>query len=921
MSKKRIVTALAAASVALSGAAAADVSIRPGFRISCDASFQTPPRGETTILSKHREYLLRYDRTEGEKTGVFAFWVWLDGGWGPPRAAVAANVETGRVYRLDGRWDGRTIALAVDGQEGVAQPRRGRCAANPASRLVRGTPSIVDVTNVVIRNVKQVVMEFGTFRTRELMPRVGRAATLRGVLCNIGEAVGPCTVTATARGGATVAPAAVTLSALAAADETPLEWTVDAGTNGFAHLDFAVRRTDAAADATPLCRASKRVVFMPEREPALTAKDWTPPIRETRAFHVDADAGDDAGDGLTPQTAWRTFRNLKGRVLGPGERLLLKRGCVFRDELEVAAAGAADNWAEIGTYGEGGRPQIRRTRHLGERCVFVPRASYLAVRDLIVCNAGSGISVVGGAPARGHVLVERCLAHHIEGKYRANAHGIPEWQDVRTANCAAGLAVLNAHDVVLRDCEAYQCTSGFYVNGTDTFVNRVFCHDNYAPNTSPHPYDVASRSWLTDSVFDASGFQASAGTMGLMLAHNNGLVIRGCHFLNQPDTGSPDQGGVDFEAWEENCLIDRCTFRNNAGAAIEILGLHRPQARNVEIRGCRFDRNNWAHKNGPAEIAVDGRPNTSADVACSSGRIAGNGYVLLPGVSFYANETRATNDWVLADNRAFDFAADLDAAFPYPEPPAVTACGEVWTDEPTVALSATVDDPKSVVRWEAIEGPPGVAFADAAAARTRATFPGEGDWRLNVTADNGTLWRTARTAVHVLPSGACTFGAWDFSRNLDAQGWTAEATGMDYEFLPAKDLFWSTESFPVALVCGDYYVIAVKGSAEAALVSPRDRHLGVSFRRDRANALRIRMQNRTSSRRMRVWWQTARQPTWERARSVAFDVVPMDGDDRVYAVPMPEAGAVKQLKVAFAADGEPVTGTVRLDYIWAGRLP
>ena len=224
------------------------------------------------------------------------------------------------------------------------------------------------------------------------------------------------------------------------------------------------------------------------------------------------------------------------------------------------------------------------------------------------------------------------------------------------------------------------------------------------------------------------------------------------------------------------------------------------------------------------------------------------------------------------------------------------------------------------MRWEAVEGSPGVVFADTAVARTRATFPGEGDWRLNVTADNGMLWRAARTAVHVLPPGARTFGAWDFARNLDAQGWTAETTGTAYEFLPAKDSFWSTESFPVAHVCGDYYVIAVKGSAEAALVSPRDRHLGVTFSATRANVLRIRMQNRTASRRMRVWWQTARQPTWDIAWSVAFDVVPMDGDDRVYAVPMPAVGGVKQLKVAFA-DGEPVTGTVRLDYIWAGRLP
>ena len=662
---------------------------------------------------------------------------------------------------------------------------------------------------------------------------------------------------------------------------------------------------------------------LPEEAPPLTAKAWNPPIRPTRTFHVDADSGDDARDGLTPQTAWRTFRNVRGRVLGPGERLLLKRGCVFRDELVVGAAGAPGNWAEIGAYGTGGRPQVRRTRHFNDRAVYVRDASCLVVRDLIVCNAGSGLTVFA-APGKGNVLVERCLAHHVEGGYRFNAHGIPEWRDARgPAGHAqyAGLAVVGARNAVLRDCEMYQCSGGFGVSGTNTFVNRLFVHDNYAHNTSPHPSDSASWSWITDCVFDAAGWHASAGTMGLMLVRNGGLAIRGCHFLNQPDSGSPDQGGVDFEAFGEDYLVDRCTFRNNAGAAIEILGLHRPQARNVRIRGCKFVRNNWAYKNGPAEIQVWGFPKTPAEIACSSGRIEGNGYVLVPGVSFYVNRTRTTNDWILADNRAFDFEEDLDAAFPYVNPPDVTACGEVWTDRPEAALSAKVGDPKAAVAWEQVEGPSGVAFADAASVRTRAAFPGVGDYRLNVTADNGTLWRAARTAVHVLPPGARTCRAWDFARNLDAQGWTPETTGTDFEAFSATNAFWNAEAFPVELVCGDYYVIAVKGSAGAALVSPRDRRLGVTFRNGQANALRIRMQNGTDSRRMRVWWQTCREPTWDLARSVAFDVTPRDVDDAVYTVPMPEAGAVKQMKIAFSSDGEPVTGTVRLDYIWAGRLP
>ena len=43
----------------------------------------------------------------------------------------------------------------------------------------------------------------------------------------------------------------------------------------------------------------------------------------------------------------------------------------------------AENWAEIGAYGEGMRPQIRRNRHINERCGLVQDAAYLAVRDIV----------------------------------------------------------------------------------------------------------------------------------------------------------------------------------------------------------------------------------------------------------------------------------------------------------------------------------------------------------------------------------------------------------------------------------------------------------------------------------------------------------------------------------------------------------
>ena len=896
-----------------------DTSIVPGIRIACSAEFLRPPKGETTIVRRQDAYWLRYDK-KGDAGGAFNLFMFLNGGW-EPRASVQMGVETGRVYRLSGGWTGDRVSLDVD--DVVSKPirRTGRCT-RVDGKVGLGTPGVVRATDFRIRNTRRPRLSFDMFRTDELMPRVGQPATLKVKLRNIGTESGPCTVVAKGKDGVAVTPARIDVAGLGEGDEIPLAWRVDAGTNGLAFLDFTV-----VGGGQELAKADKRLVFMPVADPDYSAKAWNPPIQPTRTWYVDADAGDDARDGLTPQTSWRTFKNAKGMELGPGERLLLKRGCVFNDDLLIAARGLAENWAEIGAYGEGMRPRISRNRHLNDRCGWVRGAAYLVVRDLIFSNAGSGFTVECSRPGDGHVLVERCLAHHVEGQYRFNSHGIPEWWDASGAvggSRSTGMAVSGRHarHVVMRDCESYQCSSGFRVGGVDTFVNRMFCHDNYAHNTSPHPYNLASRSWMTDCVFDASGWHAAAGTMGIMLWGNDGWIVRGCHFLNQPDSGSPDQGGIDFEAKGENCLVDRCTFRNNAGAAIEVLGLQSPQTRNLQIRNCKFDHNNWSYKNGPAEIQVWGSPNTAPDVACSNGRIEGNGYVLVPGVSFYVNRSPTTNDWTLADNHAFDFAEDLDRAFPYVDPPEVDACGEIWTDSSVAALSTKIGGKGDVyVEWEQTEGPAGVTFAKPHAACTKATFPGEGDYRVQVKADNGTLWRTSRTAVHVLPSGARTFGAWDFSKPLDAQGWRAEDTGTAYRFLPGKIVFWNSESFPVRLVCGDYYVIAMQNAAGACLVSPDDRDTGISFDVGRANAVRLKMQNRTNSGKMRLWWQTDGTPEWKEENSAVFAVKPQDEDDAIYTVPMPRIGGVKQFRLSFSADGSPVTGTCRIDYIWAGHLP
>lgn len=70
----------------------------------------------------------------------------------------------------------------------------------------------------------------------------------------------------------------------------------------------------------------------------------------TRAYHVDAEAGDDAADGTSPAAAWRTFAPLASVDLKPGDDVLLKgvfSGC---DGLVLHGGGKKDAVVVVAPY-------------------------------------------------------------------------------------------------------------------------------------------------------------------------------------------------------------------------------------------------------------------------------------------------------------------------------------------------------------------------------------------------------------------------------------------------------------------------------------------------------------------------------------------------------------------------------------------
>ena len=697
------------------------------------------------------------------------------------------------------------------------------------------------------------------------------------------------------------------------------EWTLVADTEVSGNAEVALA---AAGSALPPARC--RLAFRPAETP------WqalVPPKGGAggAAYYIDSREGSNANSGRSPDSAWQDFAHINGKTLGPGEKLLIRRGSVINQELQVSAAGTAENWAEIGPYGAGPRPIVRRNWDIRDRCALVTNPDYLWIHGLVVTRAGKGLVVSYTKSGHAGLLIEDCVASHIEGLYLPDNHGIPEWMGLRGApgdSCRSpGFAVVGAaaRHLTIRDCEIFHTSQGFRVSqsGEPTVIDRVYCHGCYAHNTSPHPV-LTGGTLVQNSVFDASGGHASRGTMGIMLGGPRGLTFRNCTFRNMPDSGSHDQGGIDFEAGGDGCLIDRCTFENNAGAGIEVLGLKSPQCRNIEIRNSRFIKNNWVKKShGPAEIYVWGSRNPDPKVCCSTGIIHSNGYVLLPGVEFFVNAAPELTWWTLRDNVAYATAEGLRAAMPFNEPPIVDAGPDLHVDGSTARLEGRVsDDGRPAgsplkMRWEVLDGPGEVAFADEASPTTAATFAQPGDYLLRLVGDDGELWLSDMVDVHVLSKGATVATAWEFNRQLDKQGWTEADLG-------TRERRVGVESYqvakPVKYVSGGFYIVAVEESTDARLLSPDNLDLDLAGH----GTVAIRFQNRTPATRMRFAFTTGTATEWDDANGASFAVVPNDNGPRLYAVDMSAVpgwtGKLRQLRLDLAT-GTSLTGTCRIDYI------
>jgi len=121
-------------------------------------------------------------------------------------------------------------------------------------------------------------------------------------------------------------------------------------------------------------------------------------------YYIDATNGNDLLNGKTEGAAWKSFTKVNNNVLSAGSRILLKKGEVWNQRLEIRGAGTYKSWITVGAYGNlKTNPKISLTNHKNDIGILIcdldktsgvskaQNMSYIEIKDLEIANTRLGI--------------------------------------------------------------------------------------------------------------------------------------------------------------------------------------------------------------------------------------------------------------------------------------------------------------------------------------------------------------------------------------------------------------------------------------------------------------------------------------------------------------------------------------------------
>jgi len=314
-----------------------------------------------------------------------------------------------------------------------------------------------------------------------------------------------------------------------------------------------------------------------------------------RAYYV-SPSGDDANDGLSPLTAWKTIAKVNSFTFAGGDTILFEGGKVFNDAILHCKSGTAGNRITYGSYG-GSRATIQSNNAY---CITIDDVSYVVVRDLIVQGTNQveeywgpdGVSIGVGYGSSTTIACTDINLINLKINGYAGGSGIGIWSYAATSTIS---------NILIEGCEISGCCNGIWATlaetgNTNTYTGITvrnckaynnFGVYNYSDNWSGSGIVLAgcNNSLIEECEAYGNGWSNGSGfggPHGIWMAECSNCVIRNCesHHNGTGTVGARrlDGGGFDIDGGCQNCVVEYCYSHDNAGCGYALFEYGSPRA-------------------------------------------------------------------------------------------------------------------------------------------------------------------------------------------------------------------------------------------------------------------------------------------------------------------------------------------------------
>lgn len=326
-------------------------------------------------------------------------------------------------------------------------------------------------------------------------------------------------------------------------------------------------------------------------------------------YYFSSKSGSDTNNGKSEQTPLKSLSKANELNMKPGDKLLLKRGDIFFDHIELSGIkGVKNSPIIISAYGEGSTlPIINSKGYLNG--ILLEDCSYIEVSNLEITANGGGI---GNLDPKGSYM--RCgimISHKKEGHYsgitlknlfirdvfyeepgfeRSSAETLTP---MGTQNYGWGIRVINSNpkafvdDLKIVDSHiknvghtGIRLTGKKIPNsGDQKSIKNIEIKNNIVEYTGGPGMQasVVENIYFVNNTIDHSG----SGDDSRKWARGSGLWVWGCfnalieHNSFRNANGPGDSSGCHIDFNNKNVLIQYNLSENNAGGFIHIFGNNR----------------------------------------------------------------------------------------------------------------------------------------------------------------------------------------------------------------------------------------------------------------------------------------------------------------------------------------------------------